>query len=58
MRGSLCVPSTTGRDSQGGGLCALVTVLIYSSPGHSWRLPESPLSHQTGPLGLLFFLTQ
>lgn len=58
MRGSLCVPSTAGRDSQSGGLRALVTVLIDSSPGHSWRLPESPLSHQTGPLGLLFFFTQ
>lgn len=57
-RGSLCVPPTAGRDSQSSGLRALVTVLIYSSPGHSWRLPESPLSHQTGPLGLLFFFTQ
>lgn len=58
VKGSLCVPSTAGRDSQGGGLCTLVTVLICSSPEHSWRLPESPLSHQTGPLGLLFFFTQ
>lgn len=60
---SLHFPSALEEDSQGGWSSSLDHsaeggLLISSSPGHSWRPPETSLSHYTGPLSLLFLFTQ